>query len=78
MLQYTFDWSFVNGVSWRIYCGFIIKTKVKNFDSLKNRSDIMLQLEALLMSACSFLVSTVDLIICRHLVSLAKIKGLQY
>ena len=35
----------------------------------------MLQLEALLMSTCSFLVSSVDLIICRHLVSSAKIKG---
>ena len=25
MLQYTFDWSSVNGVSWRICYGFIIK-----------------------------------------------------
>ena len=36
----------------------------------------MLQLEALLMSTCSFLVSSVNLIICIHLVSSAKIKGI--
>jgi len=49
-----------------------------NFDSLKSKSDGLLQIDALLRSVCNFSVSSGYLITCRHFVSSANIKGMEH
>ena len=59
-----------------IYWVFGPKAEMYKFEKLKDSPDVILQLKALSVSVCSFLVSAADLISHKHLVSSAKIKGI--